>query len=220
MNDAILEELKQRLSRLDVGRLRGRLADLAGPGRALWLPEQEPAAAEETLRRRAEELARPVDAESLDPGEEGREVVEFRLGEEHFGLTSSCVVAAARAEDVTAIPCAPAMVVGCLSLRGRIHSVLDARTLLGRPAQAGRPSAGPVIILQGPDMDFGLLVDEIIGVLRLPGQAAVVPAEPAGPYVIGAVCLGEGGRERLLTLLDGQALLDDETLVCREEVGE
>lgn len=217
MNDHKLDDLRKRLAGLDVGRLRGRLADLAGLTRACWLPEPEPAAAEALLRRRAEELARPIDPE---PDEAGLELLEFRLGAERFGLDVAWATAAAQAREITAIPCAPAGVVGCLSLRGRVHSVLDARPLLGRPVEGERRAAGPVILLQGPDMEFGLLVDEILGVIRLPGQASVVSAPTTGPYVLGAVCLETNGSNRLLTLLDGQALLNDATLVCREEVGD
>ena len=56
--------------------------------------------------------------------------------------------------------------------------------------------------------------------IRLSGQATIAPAPAPGPYLLGAACLEEGGRNRLLTLLDGQALLNDATLVCREEVGD
>ena len=130
-------------------------------------PEAPPAngdASGRILRERARLLARPPRGED----EEGTSalVVEFILAGERYALDAQYVHEVAPLGDVVPLPGAPEFVMGIISLRGEIQSVVDLRRLFDLPADR-REGRSYAVILRGPDMEFGLYADEVPGVGRL-----------------------------------------------------
>jgi purine-binding chemotaxis protein CheW len=128
-------------------------------------PQWDPAA-EALLKRRAENLAKlPA---SPDSGDEV-EVLVCRLGAERYALETRHLRAVQWASGITPVPCTPAFVVGIVSVRGEIVTLLDLAAMIGLPSSAGGDLEGthPVLLLGLDGLRSGLVVEEVLGVERL-----------------------------------------------------
>lgn len=123
-----------------------------------------PASVEELLKRRAEQLATQV--ESTEGGDE-LEVLVCRLGEERYAIETRVLRAVQLASGITAVPSTPSFVVGIVSVRGEIITLLDLCTMIGLSAQPNVTEPCTVLLLGLPGLRCGLVVDEVIGVERL-----------------------------------------------------
>ena len=151
------------------------------------------------------------------PIEEGASirVLMFQLGAESYAVENRHVGEVAPLPRVTFLPCVPPFVLGIINLRGRIVSLLDLRVILGHP-ESRQDRRASVILLHSPDNEFGVLVDEILGIAEMPASSLQGPP----PVVNGA------GAEYLkgitaegLALLDAGKLLADRRLVVDEAGG-
>ncbi len=126
-------------------------------------PDAAAAATRQILKERARLLARPPEREVQ---EEQVVYVRVRVGGEHYGLAVNAVEEVLPAGEITLLPCTPAHVRGIVARRGEILSVLDLRPLLGLTPDGER--GNHVVVLRSARMHFGLLVDAIVGVERVP----------------------------------------------------
>jgi purine-binding chemotaxis protein CheW len=126
-------------------------------------PKWDPLA-ETVLKRRAEQLARrPI---SPDAGDEV-EVLVCRLGTERYALESRHLRAVQWVSGVTPVPNTPAFVVGIVSVRGEIVTLLDLASMIGFGSHAGDSAdTCPVVLLGLARLRAGLVVDEVLGVER------------------------------------------------------
>lgn len=92
--------------------------------------------------------------------------IGFRLGDEQF------IVARDRVREVlmvppfiTRVPGAKAWIRGLANLRGHLLPIIDLKAFLGSGPNSGDREAR-VLVLQGPDMPVGLIVDEVYGFRR------------------------------------------------------
>jgi purine-binding chemotaxis protein CheW len=122
-------------------------------------------AGEAVLRRRAEQLARlPT---SPDTGDEV-EVLVIWLGGERYAVETRHLRAVQWASGVTPVPCTPSFVVGIVSVRGEIVTLLDLASMIGLTAWSGEPTDScPVLLLGLSGLRSGLVVDEVVGVERM-----------------------------------------------------
>jgi purine-binding chemotaxis protein CheW len=119
--------------------------------------------AESLLRRRAEQLAKlPL---SPDAGDEV-EVLACRLGDERYAVETRCLRAVQWVSGITLVPCTPSFVVGIVSVRGEIVTLLDLGAMIGAGAWEAVDPA-PVLLLGLPGIRSGLVVDEVLGVEKL-----------------------------------------------------
>jgi purine-binding chemotaxis protein CheW len=127
-------------------------------------PKWDPGA-ETVLMRRAEQLAkRPI---SPDVGDEV-EVLVCRLGTERYALESRHLRAVQWVNGVTPVPNTPAFVVGIVSVRGEIVTLLDLASMIGLGSYSGDVAdTCPVVLLGLTLLRSGLVVDEVLGVERL-----------------------------------------------------
>jgi purine-binding chemotaxis protein CheW len=116
------------------------------------------------LRARAEQLARPPQAETQ--GTHILEILEFTLGKERFAFASSCVREVFPLTEITPLPGLPAHVLGVVNVRGRILSVMDIRRLL-EFGNIGLTNLNKAIILHHKDMELAVLADEVTGVYAI-----------------------------------------------------
>jgi purine-binding chemotaxis protein CheW len=84
--------------------------------------------------------------------------VTFRLAEEKYGINVRQVQEALRPSEIAPVPGAPSSVLGIINLRGNVHTVVDARLLLGLP-RAGQSEQAWVTIVECNRNSVGLLVD-------------------------------------------------------------
>jgi purine-binding chemotaxis protein CheW len=153
-------------------------------------------AAEAVLKRRAEQLAKlPL---SPDVGDEV-EVLACRMGSERYAVETRHLRAVQWASSVTPVPCTPAFVLGILSVRGEMVTLLDLATMISlRGAPPSVSEAVPVLLLGLPGMRAGLVVEEVLGVERMKLDA-LQPAPSGREFVRGI-----GPQETIL--LDLEAL--------------
>lgn len=146
--------------------------------------------------------------------EDVSEFLAFALAGERFALPLDSVREILRLGAVTEVPRSRPDVLGILSVRGRIITVLDLRRRLGMPST--EPSrVSRILLVEGAVEIMGLLVDEVYQVYRLQEdelELAAVVAGDLSEYVFG---IGRPGsvdtelakEEDIMILLDPEPLL-------------
>ncbi|HWQ35671.1 MAG TPA: chemotaxis protein CheW [Blastocatellia bacterium] len=164
------------------------------------------------LRTRAQKLARAPLQQTAE--ETQLEVIEFRMAGERCAIETAWVREVWPLRELTPVPCTPPFVRGVINVRGRIVSVIEPGRFFGLQS-GGLTDLNKAIILHSPQMEFGLLADEIIGVRAVPVNA-LQPELPTltglrADYLRGVT--GDG-----LVILAADRLLSDPNLIVREEV--
>jgi purine-binding chemotaxis protein CheW len=126
-----------------------------------------PLATEDTYRRGLDERTQETPA---------RRFLTFMLGGEEYALDILRISEIIKVRPVTEVPRAPAFVTGIISVRGTIVPVVDLRLRLHLPAPAPGPAAR-ILIVTLKDEPYGLVVDEVVHVVRL--HAEDIEAAPA-----------------------------------------
>jgi purine-binding chemotaxis protein CheW len=98
--------------------------------------------------------------------DEYQEFLCFRVSEEIYGINIMDIKEIIKPREVTEVPRAPSFVSGIISLRGIIIPIIDMLDRLGLPREkiSGRER---VIVVRHGESFSGLLVDEIIQVVRI-----------------------------------------------------
>lgn len=141
-------------------------------------------------------------------------VTQFILAGERYAVESSHIREIRPLEHITPLPGTPAFVAGIINVRSEIISVIDIKKFFDLP-QKGLTNLSKVIILSSPDMEFGILADEVLGTRTL----NLDNLEPALATLTGI-------REEYLkgvtadrtAVLDAVKLLSDKRIVVREGV--
>jgi purine-binding chemotaxis protein CheW len=138
--------------------------------------------------------------------EERREFLTFHLGVEEYAVSVDRVREILRSPPITEVPRAPGHLLGVVAVRGEIIAIVDPRPRLGLPRteQARMP---PIVVCESADGPAGLIVDRLAQVVRLPPSA--IEPRPATLGSTAAEAIAGVGREgdRLIILLDLDALL-------------
>jgi len=157
--------------------------------------------------RRAEELAKSVDS-SVDT-EENLEILEFLLSGERYAIAMEYVREVALLRVITLLPAMPPFILGIISLRGSVISLVDMRSILGLPPK-GLTDYNRVIVLESSEMTFGVLADAIIMTRTIKLNAINRP--PPTVSGIGAAYL-IGVLPGPLMVIDAKAMLNDPRMV-------
>jgi purine-binding chemotaxis protein CheW len=135
------------------------------------------------------------------------ELLTFVIANEHYAVDIEKIVEIVTPRSVTRIPNADATVVGILSLRGTIVTLVDVRRKL-RHGDAAEPTADTrIVVIDFNNEIVGFLVDRVLRVVK----AAAADIEP--PPVVHATELDESVRgvfrvsDALTILLDLDKLL-------------
>lgn len=144
--------------------------------------------------------------------EDVREFLAFGLRGERFALPLASIREILKLAPITEVPRAKPHVMGILSVRGRITTVMDLRLRLRMP-QTEASKATRILLVDGGDEVIGLCVDEVHQVYRLHDdemEMAAVVAGDLSEYVLGIGRPGgeDGtGKDDILILLDPEPLL-------------
>lgn len=135
------------------------------------------------------------------------EFVTAWIGGQLFGIPITRVHDVFEAERITRVPLAPAEISGVLNLRGRVVTALDMRKRLGLPPRENAKKQMAIGIDHEGEA-YGLLVDSMGEVLKLPAQALdAVPINLAQGWA--AISAGIYRLEdRLMVVLDVDRILD------------
>jgi purine-binding chemotaxis protein CheW len=166
---------------------------------------------EQILRTRAQALAREPAKHVVEPM---LDLVEFQLANEHYAIETAFLREVQPLKDLTPVPCTPAFVRGIINVRGQILTVLDLKIFFDLRDE-GIHDLHKVLIVQGADMELGILADDVTGNRSIPLRAL----QPALPTLTGvrAEYLKGITAERLV-VLDISRILSDQRIVVQEQV--
>jgi len=162
------------------------------------------------LQTRTREWAATVEEEHPDAW---LEVLTFSLGEEVYAIETEHVAEVMPLLQFTPLPSTPPFVLGIVNVRGHIISVLDLRVFFELPI-SGLSDKNFLAILQGPDMEFGVLIDRVQGIVQI--ERATLQSGLANLTGVRASYL-LGVTPEQWTVLDGARLLSDRSLRVEAE---
>ena len=114
-------------------------------------------------------------------------------------------------QTVTRVPGSDSYVEGLINLRGVVIPVIDLRKRFGFP-EAEKDKETRIMVINSHNQDIGMIVDSVTEVLRIPADSI----EPTSSVISGGdvnYLLGTAKLpDRLVILLDVQALLGGEDL--------
>lgn len=134
------------------------------------------------------------------------EVLAFVLATEDYALPLTEVREILKVPAITDVPRAPPDVLGILSLRGTVVTLVDLRRRMGLP-QSAFDRRTRVLVVQRGEEPMGLLVDAVTEVVRLePGEIEERPAVPGAKHAEFLAGVARPGGA-LYVLLNLQTLL-------------
>ena len=161
---------------------------------------------EKILRTRAQKLARQLSDKHRQS--DTISVVEFRIAREIYALGLHRIRIIHPLRDLTFIPGTPDFIRGVINLRGEIISVVDLKVFFDLPDQ-GLTSLSQVIILTSEKMEFGILADEILGIVEISNND-IQTSLPTLTGVRADYLRGVTGNG--VVVLDDEKLLGDEKM--------
>ena len=137
------------------------------------------------------------------------QLIVFNLGEEEYGADINQVREIIRTGAITPIPDSPDFIRGVGNVRGEIPVVIDLKACFFLQADTGETIGKHMVMTEQQKNVFGLLVDEVTEVLRIP-ETQIKPAPELitsidREYARGVITLDE----RLIILLDLTKVLSD-----------
>jgi purine-binding chemotaxis protein CheW len=116
-----------------------------------------------------------------------RDFLAFTVGDEQYALPLSAVREILKPPAVTEVPFAPRNILGIISVRGRVTTLVDLRRKLQMPETALTIKSRVILVDKGEEV-LGLLVDEVLQVYRLREdevEMASVMGRDLAEYVMG-----------------------------------
>jgi purine-binding chemotaxis protein CheW len=152
----------------------------------------------------------------------GGEFLTFRLGAEEYGIDILRVQEIRSYEQPTRIANAPAFIKGVVNLRGTIVPIVDLRVKLGCE-KVDIDSFTVVIVLNVKGRVVGAVVDSVSDVMQLTGEQVKPAPEIASAnvdtsYITGIGSINAEGKDRMLILVDIEALMSSAEMGLIEQV--
>jgi len=145
------------------------------------------------------------------------QLVVFMMNEEEFACDINNVREVVKMLKVTPLPSSINFVEGVINMRGEVIPVIDLRKRFGL-AEGERTDANRIIIAEMNDKMFGLIVDAVSEVARLPNeQIQEAPDQVAG----GRTDLIKGvGKidDRMIIILDIEHILSTDEQFALDEI--
>lgn len=142
--------------------------------------------------------------------------IVFHVGDEEFGVPIGSVQEIVRTGPITPIPDSPEFVEGLVNVRGEIVATINMRARFFLPSE--KVEAKHIVITKQQESLFGLLVDEVTEVLRIPETEVKPPHKLITTiheeYVSGVITL----ENRLIIVLDLERVLSSDELSRLSEV--
>jgi purine-binding chemotaxis protein CheW len=160
----------------------------------------------EILLARARKLAQEI-ADS-DTQQTAIPTIEFLLENEHYAVEAAYVREVQPLKQLTPLPCTPPFVLGIINMRGQIVSVVDLKIFFSLP-QKGFNDLTKVIVLHSPDMEFGILVEEVIGPRLIQLENLKPPLSTLGRIQRESI---KGITSEQVIILDAPALLKNKKM--------
>ncbi len=110
-------------------------------------------------------------AVSPEPARERVELLAFELSGEQYAIDIEHVVEIVTQRPVTRVPNADPSIVGILSLRGMIVTLIDVRARLHHPSAAANGKDVRVVVTESDGETAGFVVDRVLGVVKLDAES-------------------------------------------------
>lgn len=111
------------------------------------------------LRRRAVQLARPIEKPDVPPG---AQYVVFLLSNQKFACDVRFVDEVFQVKSVLPIPGTPQYIVGLSSLRGTLIAIVDLKHLCNLHERAVMGS-DKTLVMRNDDLRIGVMTDDVVG---------------------------------------------------------
>lgn len=135
----------------------------------------------------------------------------FKLSREEYGVEILKVRELIGLMDITRVPGTPAFVRGVINLRGRVIPVVDLRAKFGMAATEATDQTVIIVVQfasRNGDLTIGILVDEVLEVLDIPGDQIEPPPSFGSHTFDTEFILGVGKADRrVIFLLDMDKIL-------------
>ena len=164
---------------------------------------------QDILNRRKEVLAKPL---AVSSKEEQIELLVFSLAREQYAIEARYVQEVGSSTGFTSLPGVPPFLLGLLNVRSRILPLLDLKIFFELPAS--QVDAQKYVILKGEEKEFAILIDELLGMQKLP----LNQLQTALPTQTGVREEFLRGIVSNLTVLDGKKLLLSKELIIDERI--
>jgi len=157
------------------------------------------------LRERSLKLAQIPKVQ--DTKTQGLRIIQFRIGNDLFGVEDSFVREISVLKDLTQLPSAPASLMGIINIRGEIVAILDLGKVMN--LDDTEEELKKIVVLHNDSNIFGIAAAEISSIESLAETEMRAPL----PTLAGA-------RKRFLkgiagvntAVLDAEKMLEDESL--------
>lgn len=164
------------------------------------------------LNERAKQLRQPkikeVNTQDFLDG------LTFSLDKEIYFVGSAYISEVIRIHEITPLPCSPEFIFGIINIRGRIISVVDFKRFLG--LKSGEPQTlKNVIVLRNADIEFGILVDVILGYTKLNPRKIQKANAFEGHQSKGFI---KGITDDKIIILETEKLIANEKIIVNEQV--
>lgn len=136
------------------------------------------------------------------------QLVTFTLEKQEYAVNILNVQEINRITEITRVPNAPAFVEGVINLRGKVIPVINLRKKFGLHGKDS-DDASRVIIMDIQGVTYGLVVDSVSEVLRIPSDVVEPPppmASSTGSIFIKGIAKLEN---RLIILIDIDRLMGE-----------
>jgi purine-binding chemotaxis protein CheW len=151
-------------------------------------------------------LARRIEGRSAiqraDESGKRAEYLAFILGTEAYAIEIGNIVEILKPLPITEVPRADPSVVGVMSVRGRLVTVLDLKRQFHLAPNFTMDKKSRILLVDAIEEEIGLLVDEVLQVYRL-SETEIEPPTVLGteqpPYVVG---IGRPQGGAVVMLLD------------------
>lgn len=139
------------------------------------------------------------------------QLIVFRTGDEEFCVPIDEVLEIIKVGDITPIPDAPSFMKGIINVRGDIVAIIDLKSRFY--LQAGYVKSKHIIITKQENVLFGLMVDEVLEVLRVKKTDTTTAPSIILKMYEGYVNEIVVQENRLIILLDLPKILSQDDLV-------
>jgi purine-binding chemotaxis protein CheW len=140
------------------------------------------------------------------------QLIVFVAGNEEFGVPIDAVREIIKVGTITPIPDTADFIKGIINVRGEIVTTIDVKSRFSLPAKKNTTAKHMVVSKQGDSL-YGLLVDEVIEVLRIQQNDLKPPPSLINQihkkYVSGVI----SHNNRLIIVLDLSYVLSEKELV-------
>lgn len=133
----------------------------------------------------------------------------FMLGEEEYGVDLNLISQIVKPPALTNVPRAKTHVLGVVSIRGMVVTLVDLRPLMGL-ASTSWPRTARILIVEIEEEQIGLLVDGVTQVRRIPPSALEKnPSLAEAPKSDHVFCIARPAPGEIVIIVDLDAIITE-----------